>query len=121
MRSSTNSQVALLIHYLLFSCLLDAKMNIEVKDDETIAVDLLIEALSKFKGIEERVIISSRWCSMLHYLRAKYPTFCTSACEREGAMLVIHSLLKTYQFWYSVIEKPQPAVLYFIIFFLHST
>lgn len=46
---------------------------------------------------------------MLEYVREN-TDYCTGACEREGTQFSALSLLKLYQWYFSVVEKPTEGV-----------
>ena len=74
-------------------------MNIEIKDEDFMAVDKLIEELSRYglNRIRNYVSVISRFCSVLNDFRSKTEQYNipTAACEGEATKFVIKSKIRS--------------------------
>lgn len=57
-------------------------VNIDIKDNATVAVDVLAREV-RTAGAEHRVVVASFHPAVLHYCRVKYPWLKTSACSAD--------------------------------------
>lgn len=90
-------------------------INLEIKDNNQMASYLLLKIMEQFPGIENRVVVASKYCDNIEVLR-KYQKLnvCTAACEREVVSYVVLSALKSYIFWHSFIQDhPSQVILSF--------
>jgi hypothetical protein len=73
-------------------------MNIEIKNNNRTAAELLIRSLEKYDGMKQRTIISSAHCDMMSYVR-QHSNYCTGACESESMYFVLSYLLGLSDIW----------------------
>jgi len=75
--------------------------NIEIKDDDKLAVELLWEELKLRPEIRDQVVVSSRWCTAIDYFRQiSNHVIATAACEGEVVVFLILTKLHLYKLWY---------------------
>jgi hypothetical protein len=76
-----------------------------MKDNDELAAKKLIEELSKYNGMEKRVVVSSNHCNLLKLVR-ETTSYCTGACEREATLFAGLTILKVYLPWFWLFEDP---------------
>eukprot|EP00698_Gefionella_okellyi_P001331 TRINITY_DN11271_c0_g1_i1.p1 TRINITY_DN11271_c0_g1~~TRINITY_DN11271_c0_g1_i1.p1 ORF type:complete len:375 (-),score=62.84 TRINITY_DN11271_c0_g1_i1:65-1189(-) len=91
-----------------------AHINIEIKPDDIAVADSLADDLRRFSTsehpIEKRVIVGSRWCTVMKHFRSLMPTVSTSACEKEATAFVLLQLVGLQYLWKSIVAAPLPSV-----------
>jgi len=87
----------------------NANINIEIKDDEIIAAEILESQLRTIPGVSERVVIASKFCENIKHLR-RVGNLCTAACEDEAVMFATLSAFNLFKFWYSFVQIPLAPV-----------
>lgn len=86
--------------------------NVEIKENENQVADAVIAELERVNPANpfDHVVISSRWCEVLQYIREKTQhKVATGACEREGIVFFLLSKLKLSNLYFSLIQ-PQNQV-----------
>lgn len=100
----------------LFSDFMDAfegnYLNIEIKDNEPLAADLVWKELRRKPNHDlSRIIVASGHCDVLRYFRQiSNGTVATSACEKEGLAFFVTQKLGIGNFWFWLF--PPTAVAY---------
>jgi len=87
----------------------DAPFVVEIKENEQLAVDLLLKKLEKYPNMQNKAVISSMFCPLVERVRYNTP-YCTGACEFECTNYAMMTLMKVFLFWYGNIEQPQAEI-----------
>ena len=72
---------------------LDINMNIEIKDNDLLAAELLLKILEKYGNAHEHVVIVSNFCGPLEFIQQKDKRIPTGTCEKEVVRFVVYHLL----------------------------
>lgn len=80
-------------------------INVEIKDNELYAADLLLATLVKWdlRHVRNHLVVSSRWCTVIeHFRKISGPyNFPTGACEGESTKLfIVATAWKFLQNWF---------------------
>lgn len=100
----------------LFSTFMDAfegqNLNIEIKDNEPLAAELVWKELRRKPNADlSRIIVASGYCDVLrHFREISGGVVATSACEKEGLAFFVTQKLGIGNFWYWLF--PPTAIAY---------
>ncbi|KAG2382893.1 hypothetical protein C9374_004860 [Naegleria lovaniensis] len=72
---------------------LDINMNIEIKDNDLLAAELLLKLLEKYGNVHEHVVIVSNFCTPLEFIQQNNKLIPTGTCEKEVVRFVIYHTL----------------------------
>eukprot|EP00026_Physarum_polycephalum_P009714 Phypoly_transcript_09848.p1 GENE.Phypoly_transcript_09848~~Phypoly_transcript_09848.p1 ORF type:complete len:325 (+),score=31.00 Phypoly_transcript_09848:94-1068(+) len=96
----------------VFETFPDAYFNIEIKNPDLLAADLLYSAITN-KNMQHHVVIGGRWCPCIRHFRqiSANQKIRTSACEGEVIPFLLHAFLHTSHVWYSFFYPLQAQLL----------
>jgi len=79
-------------------------INIELKDNDLRAAEILKLQLNEIENAKDRIVIASKYCKSVYYIRNA--GYCTTACEEEVVQYAILSAFKLYLVWFSIFQEP---------------
>jgi hypothetical protein len=81
--------------------------NVEIKENENQVADMVLAELRRVNPTNpfENVVISSRWCEVLEYVRLTTDDqVATGACEREGIVFFLLAKLRLSNLYFSLVQ-----------------
>jgi len=89
-------------------------INVELKDEDKMAAEMLLKELQGRKGIEDYLVVCGRHCkNLLHFKKIAEASGIhvhISVCESEIAKYVLHDIVGTNYLWYSSVRPLQGDV-----------
>jgi len=93
----------------IFDLFPEVFINLELKDDDLLAAELLVEEVGKREGMEEWLVVCGRHCKNLLYFKqlaeAKGIYVHTSVCESEIVKYVLHDIIGSNYLWYTNVRS----------------
>eukprot|EP01112_Ceratiomyxa_fruticulosa_P024169 TRINITY_DN968_c0_g1_i7.p1 TRINITY_DN968_c0_g1~~TRINITY_DN968_c0_g1_i7.p1 ORF type:complete len:407 (-),score=66.49 TRINITY_DN968_c0_g1_i7:33-1253(-) len=91
----------------------DTFINIEIKDDDVLAAELLHNEIMKRDGWYKKIVVGGRFCKALNKFRKLSKKagvlIPTSACEPEVIHFLTHCTFHTHRAWFGWIKPYEPS------------